>query len=100
MAKSRTTRGKRGIKVQIRRFYLICKYLSEGPTVTSVINDRVNAAMKAEFSQSTIEKDIRVLREELNCPIEMITTHGRHQLQISKEYSFLDTLSEWAKGNR
>lgn len=55
------------------------------------LRDKVNHITYDDYSKSTIEKDVFMLREEFDCPIET-TAQG---LSITQEYDFISKIKEW-----
>ena len=47
--------------------------------------------MDSEYHRSSIEKDVSMLREEFDCPIE---STGRG-LKIDEEYEFIESVKIW-----
>ena len=56
------------------------------------ITARINYITGMDYHRSSIEKDIAMLREDFECPIEK---NDQKKLVILDEYSFIDKLIEW-----
>ncbi len=56
------------------------------------ITARINYITGMDYHRSSIEKDIAMLREDFECPIEK---NEQKKLVILDEYSFIDKLIEW-----
>ena len=56
------------------------------------ITARINYITGMDYHRSSIEKDIAMLREEFECPIEK---NDQKKLVILDEYSFIDKMIEW-----
>lgn len=56
------------------------------------ITQRMEHMTGVKYHRSSVEKDIAMLREEFDCPIER---NSDNRLQIFDDYSFVDKLIEW-----
>lgn len=89
----RSTKGQRGIKLQVRRFNLICQQAKIGVSKLEMIRN-INQQMGMNFSKSTYEKDMKLLKDELSCPLVYNKNNKVYTLTMS--WSFLDALSRFA----
>lgn len=70
---------------------LIIHMLQTKRYTTQQICDKISHIMGENWSRSIIEKDIHMLRNEFDCPIER---HG-HRICIIEPYDFEQKIKEW-----
>jgi hypothetical protein len=74
----------------------MCECVHEGMTFDEI--DRyINYAMQSNFSRSTLEKDMLVLKKDLKAPIKVT---GRPCVYtFSEPWSFVDQIVKWCDGS-
>ena len=77
----------------MRRMSAIVYCLQQRPYTIIRLHSKINYILSDNFSKSSIEKDIAMLREEFDCPIER-TPAG---LVILEDYNFIGKLIEWVQ---
>lgn len=85
---------------KIRRLSVIVYLLSRRSYTYAKLTDKINYMMDEQFCKSSIEKDVKLLREEFDCPIERATNQvdsatGQKGLIINEKYDFGSKLIEW-----
>ena len=78
---------------KIRRMSAIVYCLQQRAYTIERLHSKLNHILSDNFSKSSIEKDISMLREEFDCPIER-TPAG---LIIIEQYDFIAKLTEWVQ---
>jgi len=81
------------MKDKIRRMSIIVYMLQKKDYNIHQIQEKINYIMQYEWSRSIIEKDIRELRAEFECPIQRIG----HKLCIKQPYSFVNQIQNWVE---
>jgi len=78
---------------KIRRMSIIVYMLQKREYNIYQLRDKISYIMDKEWSKSIIEKDIAMLRNEFDCPIERVS----HKLRIYKPYSFVNQIQGWVE---
>ncbi len=84
---------KYNMKDKIRRMSIIVYMLQKREYNIYQLRDKISYIMDKEWSKSIIEKDIAMLRNEFDCPIERVS----HKLRIYKPYSFVNQIQGWVE---
>jgi len=79
------------MREKLRRMSVIVYLLKIKNYSYSQLTNKVNRIMDSEYHRSSIEKDVSMLREEFDCPIE---STGRG-LKIDEEYEFIESVKIW-----
>lgn len=79
------------MREKLRRMSVIVYLLKIKKYSYSELTNKVNRIMDSEYHRSSIEKDVSMLREEFDCPIE---STGRG-LKIDEEYDFIESVKIW-----
>jgi len=79
------------MREKLRRMSVIVYLLKIKKYSYSELTNKVNRIMDSEYHRSSIEKDVSMLREEFDCPIE---STGRG-LKIDEEYEFIESVKIW-----
>jgi len=79
------------MREKLRRMSVIVYLLKIKKYSYSQLTNKVNRIMDSEYHRSSIEKDVSMLREEFDCPIE---STGRG-LKIDEEYEFIESVKIW-----
>jgi hypothetical protein len=80
------------MKEKIRRMSCIVYMLKVKPHSIDQITNRIEHMTGVRYHRSSIEKDMQLLREEFECPIER---NEQNRLVILEEYSFIEKVIEW-----
>ena len=80
------------MREKLRRMSCIVYMLKVKPHSIEQITSRVNYNTGMDYSRSSIEKDIQMLRDEFDCPIEKGL---QKRLVILDEYSYTDKIIQW-----
>ena len=80
------------MREKMRRMSCIVYMLKVKPHSIEQITARINYITDMDYHRSSIEKDIKMLREEFDCPIER---NEQKRLVILEDYSFIDKMIEW-----
>ena len=80
------------MREKIRRMSFIVYMLKIKGHSIDQITARINYISGLDYHRSSIEKDIAMLRDEFDCPIEK---NQQKRLVILEEYSFIDKVVEW-----
>lgn len=80
------------MREKIRRMSIIVYMLQVKPHGISQITARINHITGVDYCRSTIEKDIFMLRNEFDCPIER---NDQNRLVILEDYSFVQSIIRW-----
>lgn len=80
------------MREKMRRMSCIVYMLKVKPHSIDQITSRIEHMTGVEYHRSSIEKDISMLREEFECPIER---NELNRLVILEEYSFIEKVIEW-----
>jgi hypothetical protein len=67
--------------------------LQQRAYTTERLHSKVNHILSDNFSKSSIEKDLFMLREDFDCPIE----RSPSGLIIIDDYDFIAKLTEWVQ---
>lgn len=78
---------------KIRRMSTIVYCLQQRAYTIERLHTRINHILSDNYSQSSIEKDIAMLRWEFDCPIE----RSPAGLVIIEDYDFIGKLREWVQ---
>lgn len=78
---------------KIRRMSAIVYCLQQRAYTIERLHSKVNHILSDNFSKSSIEKDMFMLREEFDCPIE----RSPAGLVIIEDYDFISKLTEWVQ---
>jgi hypothetical protein len=78
---------------KLRRMSAIVYCLQQRPYTIARLHTRINHILSDNYSQSSIEKDIFMLREEFDCPIEKSPVG----LVILEDYDFIAKVTEWVQ---
>lgn len=78
---------------KIRRMSIIVYMLQKREYNIYQLRDKISYIMDKEWSKSIIEKDIAMLRNEFDCPIERM---GK-KLRIIDSYSFVNQIQGWVE---
>lgn len=81
------------MREKLRRMSVIVYLLKIKKYSYSELTNKVNRIMDSEYHRSSIEKDVSMLREEFDCPIES-TGKG---LKIDEEYDFIESVKIWVE---
>ena len=84
---------KYNMRDKIRRMSIIVYMLQKKEYNIAQIHDKMNYIMDTQWSRSIVEKDIALLREEFDCPIERV---GK-KLRIKEPYSFVNQIQQWVE---
>ena len=87
--------GQRGLRVQMRRFNLICQYFNAGCSKED-LRRKINREMGHDYSISTYEKDLWVLRNELD--LDIIYYKSEKVYRCKEPINFTEKLMEWTNG--
>ena len=79
------------MREKLRRMSVIVYCLQVRPYKLTRLHDKVCYITGYPYSQSIIEKDMAMLKEEFDCPI-IRTVNG---LFIEEEYDFMAKIKEW-----
>ena len=80
------------MREKLRRMSCIVYMLKVKPHSIEQITSRVNYITSMDYCRSSIEKDIQMLRDEFDCPIEKGL---QKRLVILDEYSYTDKIIQW-----
>jgi biotin operon repressor len=80
------------MREKLRRMSCIVYMLKVKPHSIEQITSRVNYITGMDYCRSSIEKDIQMLRDEFDCPIEK---NDQKRLVILDEYSYTDKIIQW-----
>ena len=83
------------MREKLRRMSVIVYLLKIKPHTYNQLHSRLNYIMMSDYSRSTIEKDIAMLREEFDCPIEV--SFNKNGIVILEEYDFMNSITEWVQ---
>jgi len=78
---------------KLRRMSAIVYCLQQRAYTTERLHSKVNYILSDNFSKSSIEKDLFMLREDFDCPIE----RSPSGLIIIDDYDFIAKLTEWVQ---
>lgn len=78
---------------KLRRMSAIVYCLQQRAYTIERLHSKLNHILSDNFSKSSIEKDISMLREEFECPIE----RSPAGLIIIEQYDFIAKLTEWVQ---
>ena len=78
---------------KIRRMSIIVYMLQKREYNIYQLRDKISYIMDKEWSKSIIEKDIAMLRNEFDCPIERVGM----KLRIIEQYSFVNQIQGWVE---
>ena len=78
---------------KIRRLSVIVYLLSRKSYTYAQLTKKINYMMDENFCKSSIEKDVKLLRDEFDCPI--VRADDQRGLRINEVYEFSDKLIEW-----
>lgn len=84
---------KYNMRDKIRRMSIIVYMLQKREYNIYQLRDKISYIMDKEWSKSIIEKDIAMLRNEFDCPIERM---GK-KLRIIDSYSFVNQIQGWVE---
>ena len=79
------------MREKLRRMSVIVYCLQVRPYKLTRLHDKVCHITGYPYSQSIIEKDMAMLKEEFDCPI-IRTVNG---LYIEEQYDFMAKIKEW-----
>ena len=80
------------MREKMRRMSFIVYMLKNKGHSIDQITARINYISGLDYHRSSIEKDIQMLRDEFDCPIEK---YEQKRLVILEDYSFIDKVVEW-----
>jgi hypothetical protein len=80
------------MREKMRRMSCIVYMLKVKPHSIDQITNRIEHMTGVKYHRSSIEKDMQLLRDEFECPIER-NEHNR--LVILEEYSFIEKVIQW-----
>ena len=78
---------------KIRRMAAIVYCLQRRAYTIERLHKKINYILCDNFSKSSIEKDIFMLRDEFDCPIE----RSPSGLVIIEDYDFMSKLTQWVQ---
>lgn len=80
------------MREKMRRMSCIVYMLKVKPHSIDQITNRIEHMTGVRYHRSSIEKDMQLLREEFECPIER---NEQNRLVILEGYSFIEKVIEW-----
>lgn len=80
------------MREKLRRMSMIVYMLKIKAHSIEQITSRIESMTGVDYHRSSIEKDIAMLRNEFDCPIER---NGHSKLVILDDYSFIDKVIDW-----
>lgn len=83
------------MREKLRRMSVIVYLLKIKPHTYNQLHSRLNYIMMHHYSRSIIEKDVAMLREEFDCPIEI--SINRNGIVILEDYDFINSIAEWVQ---
>lgn len=89
-------KGKRGMRLQIRRLNIICKAIQERSRTKDELLELFERTLPYHYSPSTLEKDFQILKREFDAPLTGFRLGTKHYYQLPLEFNFIDSLTAWA----
>jgi hypothetical protein len=81
------------IKKAIQRMFIITQCIEERPRSKNAIRDVVERRLGDRVCNSTIEKDLFILKEEFDAPIKY--ERGNDIYYMAEKYSFAHAMINW-----